>query len=38
VADSRRSGDEINRWLPNGDLRPKMEMAQAPENASLGTL
>jgi len=22
VADSRRSGDEIHPWLPNGDLRP----------------
>ncbi len=22
LADSRRSGDEIYPWLPNGDLRP----------------
>jgi hypothetical protein len=23
LAGSRRSGDEIHPWLPNGDLRPK---------------
>jgi len=22
LADSRRSGDEIHPWLPNGDLQP----------------
>jgi len=25
LADSRRSGDEIHPWLPNGDLRPNLD-------------
>jgi hypothetical protein len=27
VAVSRRSGDEIHPWSPNGDLRPEADIA-----------
>jgi hypothetical protein len=29
MAVSRRSGDEIHPWVPNGDLRPKYDIHQA---------
>ncbi len=31
MADSRRSGDEINPWLPNGDLRPEADIPAISE-------